>query len=267
MTSSPSYCPAASKALPSIREEEGAEVAQRSKTPTGKEKLAEDYPGLEPAFSPLEPLFKFKGQALMHEDSSAGTIRAAPGMAEVAVYNMAQEGTFRPTPLGAAVSISPRSRLGRTQSSLGPGEADRVLRGENPEQLLRSQSQASFGYANGRTFSSIDRTRSSFNYADPATQSLMERTGSFIAQYDAQVSHEQCTSCLIHDHYIERSLPHGYTSSLGHSNGQCDLPCSSWGFIDDVYGILSLSLFTASCLFSWQLAKEVTGLFDMLTQG
>ncbi len=224
MTSSPYNCPAASKALPSIREEEGAEVAQRSKTPTGKEKLAEDYPGLEPAFSPLEPLFKFKGQGLMHEDSSAGTIRAAPGMAEVAVYNMAQEGTFTPTPLGAAVSISPRSRLGRTQSSLGPGEADRALRGESPDQL---GSQASFGYADGRTFSSINRTRSSFNYSDPATQSLMERTGSSVAQYDAQVSHEQCTSCHIHDHHVERSLQHGYTSSLGHSNGQCDLLCSS----------------------------------------
>ncbi len=230
-----SCCPAASKALPSIREEIGPEVAQRSKTPTGKEKLAEDYPGLEPAFSPLEPLFKFKGQALMHEDSSAGTIRAAPGMAEVAVYNMAQEGSFMPTPLGAAVSISPRSRLGRTQSSLGPGEADRALRGESPDQL---GSQASFGYADGRAFSSINRTRSSFNYSDPATQSLMERTGSSIAQFDAQVSHEQCTSCHIHDHHVyitmyrhvEQSLQHGYISSLGHSNGQCDLLCSSSGF-------------------------------------
>ncbi|DBA74159.1 hypothetical protein WJX77_004162 [Trebouxia sp. C0004] len=170
----------ASKALPSIKEEVGAEVARRSKTPTGKEKLAEDYPGLEPAFSPVEPLFKFKGQALMHEDSSAGTIRAAPGMAEVAVYNMAQTDTFRP--LGAAVSISPRSRLSRTQSSLGPGEADRVLHGDSPDQLERAPSRASFG----RAFSSISRTRSSFNYADPASQSLMQRTGSSIAQYDAQ---------------------------------------------------------------------------------
>ena len=190
MSSSPSCWPAASKALSSISEEQPAEVARRSKTPAGKEKLAEDYPGLEPALSPLEPLFKFKGQALMHEESSAGTIRAAPGMAEVAVYNMAQEGAFTPTPLGAAVSISPRSRLGRMQSSLGPGEADRALRGESPDQL---GSRASFGYADGRKFSSINRTRSSLDYSDPATQSLMERTGSSIAQYDAQVNHEQCT--------------------------------------------------------------------------
>ncbi len=200
MSSSPSCRPVASKALPIIREEDGAEVAQRSKTPTGKEKLAEDYPGLEPAFSPLEPLFKFKGQGLMHEDSSAGTIRAAPGMAEVAVYNMAQEGSFMPTPLGAAVSISPRSRLGRTRSSLGPGEVDRaLLRGGSPDQL---GSQASFGYADGRAFSSINRTQSTFDYSDPATQSLMQRTGSSVAQYDAQVSHEQCTSCLLHDHHV-----------------------------------------------------------------
>lgn len=176
---------AAPKALPPIKEE-------RAKTPTGKELLAEDYPGLEAAFVPEEVLFKFKGQALMHEDSSAGNIRSAPGAAagsEIAVFSMAQEATFRQTPLNAAVSITPRSRLGRTQSSLSPGEADRVQRGDSSafNQLSRGQSEASVVYADGRPYSSVDRTRSSLSYPDPATQSLMERTGSSMAQYDAQV--------------------------------------------------------------------------------
>ncbi len=182
---------AAPKPLPSITEEEDAEASRRAKTPTGKEKLAEDYPGLEAAFLPTEALFKFKGQGLMHEDSSAGNIRSVPGataMSEVAVYSMAQESTLRQAPLNAAVSITPRSRLGRTQSSLGPGEADRVLSGDSPE-----QTQASLGYADGRPYSSINRTRSSISFSDPATQSLMERTGSSIALYDAQV----CFCCIM----------------------------------------------------------------------
>lgn len=190
-----SCCVAGSKVLPPIREEEAVEVAQRSKT--DKAKLAEDYPGLEPAYLPEEALFKFKGQALMRDDSSAGDIRAAPAATEVAVYSMAQEATFRETPLKAAVSITPRSRLGRTHSSLGPGEADQLLRGESPEQLTRSQSQAAFGFSDGRAYSSIDRTRSSFNYSDPATQSLMERSGSSIAQYDAMVC--SSSACMAFD--------------------------------------------------------------------
>lgn len=186
-----SACLIAAPSMPAIMEDE-VEIARRAKTPTGKEALLEDYPGLEPAILPTEGLFKFKGQdPLLRGDSSAGNIRAMPGaaaMSEVGVYHMApQEMTFWDAPLNAAVSISPRSRLGRTSSSLGPGEAD----------LQQSQS---FNFADGRAYSSIertrssldrtrsslDRTRSSFSYADPATRSLMERTGSSIAQYDAQ---------------------------------------------------------------------------------
>lgn len=177
---------------------EDAEVARRAKTPTGKEPLLEEYPGLEPALLPTEALFKFKAQdPLLRGNSSAGNIRAVPGaaaMSEIGVYNMAQEEmTFRDAPLNAAVSIAPRSRLGRTGSSIGPGEADWQL-----------QQRESFDFADGRSYSSIDRTRSSldrtrsslgrtqssFSYADPAARSLMERTGSSIAQYDAQVCHE-----------------------------------------------------------------------------
>ena len=183
--------------MPTILEDE-AEVARRAKTPTGKEPLLEEYPGLEPAILPTEALFKFKGQdPLLRGDSSAGNIRAVPGadaMSEIAVYNMAQqEMTFRDAPLNAAVSIAPRSRLGRTGSSTGPGEADRQLQSESFDFADGGRAYSSIERTRSsldRTRSSLERTRSSFSYADPAARSLMERTGSSIAQYDAQVCHK-----------------------------------------------------------------------------
>ena len=167
---------------------------RQKQLPAGKESLAEDYPGLEQPIVAAEALFKFKGQSVLYEDSPPGSIRSAPGaaaMTEIGVYNMSQEAlpTFREGPLNAAVSIAPRSRLGRNQSSLAPGDADRMMRGESSyEELSRSQSQASFAFADGRPYSSIDRTRSALAYSDPATQRLMERSGSSMSQYDAQVS-------------------------------------------------------------------------------
>lgn len=165
------------------------QTARGAKTPTGKESLTEDYPGLEPACLPTaveEALFKFKGQdPLLRGDSSTGNIRAMPGAAtavgEVGVYHMAQEEmTFRETPLNAAVSIAPRHRLSHTASWLGP---DTDMAGWQ-----------SFADGPARTRSSLDRTRSSL--ADPATRSLMQRSGSSIGQYDAEVG----TQHIIEDH-------------------------------------------------------------------
>lgn len=165
-------CCYAALSMPSSKEV--TQLPRGAKTPTGKEPLTEDYPGLEPASLPApveEALFKFKGQdPLLRGDSSTGNIRAVPGaaaaMGEVGVYHMAQEEmTLRERPLNAAVSIAPRHRLSRTASSLGPDteEADGPV----------------------RTWSSLVRTRSSL--ADPATRSLMQRTGSSVGQYDAEV--------------------------------------------------------------------------------
>lgn len=142
----------------------------------GKELPAEAYPGLEPAYLPPEPLFKFKAQdPLLRGDSSTGNIRAVAGAAaasEIGVYNMAhQEMTFRDTRLSAAVSIAPRHRLGRTTSSLGPEE---------------QQTDFADGRAGGRAGSSLDRTRSSL--ADPPARSSIDRVGSSMSQYDAQVN-------------------------------------------------------------------------------
>ena len=180
--------------MPAIMEND-SEVAGQANSASTKEPWLDEYPGLEPAILPKEPLFKFKGQdPLLRGDSSTGNIRAVPGaaaMSEIGVYNMAQqEMTFRDAPLNAAVSIAPRSRLGRTNTSQGPGEAADWRQGQG------------FDFNDGRSYSSLDRTRSSLDrtrssfggYADPATRSLMERTGSSIGQYDAQVW--PCSICV-----------------------------------------------------------------------
>lgn len=150
-------------------------AAQSARAAKASKELPEAYPGLEPAYLPSEPLFKFKGQdPLLRGDSSTGNIRAGAAAApEISVYNMGQqEMTFRDTPLNAAMSITPRHRLSRTASSLGP-EVSAVV----------------------RTRSSLDRRRSSL--ADPAARSSIERVGSSMAQYDSEVNKSLVCTAMV----------------------------------------------------------------------
>lgn len=175
--------------------------AQKARAAKASKELPEAYPGLEPAYLPAEPLFKFKGQdPLLRGDSSTGNIRAVAGAAagtEISVYNMAQqEMTFRDTPLNAAVSITPRHRLSRTASSLGP-EISAVVRTRSSLDRGRS---------------SLDRGRSSL--ADPAARSSLERVGSSMAQYDSEVNKALLYPLYVHCHNLHRLHAYGAGNTL-----------------------------------------------------
>ena len=148
-------CLAAAKALAPIPEEGSGELA--GSIPAANNKIAADYPGLEPDTLPeAVPLFKFKAQAYTEDENRADRI-AAGAAQDMAVYNMAADvsPTFREMPLDPAISISPRQTLrnampGRTSSSIGPQSSFQEY--EDPD-LRRSRS------------------------------SLMQRSGSVMSQY------------------------------------------------------------------------------------
>ena len=146
---------AAAKSLAPIPEEGSGELADSILA--GKNKMAADYPGLEPDLLPeAVPLFKFKAQAYPEDDNRADRI-AAGAAQEMAMYNVMTDAspTFREMSLDPAISISPRqtlrnSLLGRTSSSIGPQSS---LQGYEDGELRQSRS------------------------------SLMQRSGSTMSQY------------------------------------------------------------------------------------